>query len=764
MIAIGAPTASHVSPLVSNTVTLQETFLRRYLSVGTVIAVGCVLSALATVWFERLEHATAEARFERAAFDRISAIRQSIDADLDVVRSVVSLYAASQVVDRDEFRAFVQPALAQYQSIQALEWIPRVPAAERQAYEEGARREGIAGFQITERGADGAMEPAADRAEYFPVYFVQPLQGNERAVGFDLASNATRRAALERARDSGEMQASGRITLVQETGSQAGLLIFAPVYRNAAPRGTVEERRESLVGFVLSVFRIGDMIGTALSDLVLGRDMARASAIDLHVYDEDGEPGARLLYASVTHAPHGDDITGEEPAPPGLEQSVAVAGRQWNIVATPLDPDFDGGGVLQPWTVAVVGLAFTILVATYLTFHLNRARAIQRLVGERTAELRSANAAFRESEARTRTVLETAADGIVTLDERGMIEAYNPASESLFGHTAAEATGRPLSFLMPPLAEVLNGPTGTGAVGERLLAIAGDRREILGRHKSGKQFPVELTISDMTLAAGRKFTGWMRDITERKQVERLKNEFISTVSHELRTPLTSINASLGLVADGVTGDIGPEATDLVDIARRNADRLVRLINDILDIEKIESGGMEYVIAVLPLRPLVDQAVEANRAYAAQLGVDFTVTDVAPDTFVRVDADRLIQVLTNLMSNAAKFSPHGDSVEVFLSGLDGAVRVAITDHGGGIPEGFRARVFQKFAQADSSSSRRKSGTGLGLSICRAIIDQLGGRIGFETEVGAGTTFYFELPTCADHAPAPAVDASLLTEVA
>ena len=488
-----------------------------------------------------------------------------------------------RTVGRDEFRAFVQPALARYQSIKAIEWIPRVNASERRAYEDQARREGYAGFQITERGADGAMRPAAERAEYFPVYIVEPLLGNERALGFDLASNVTRLAALERARDSGEMQASGRITLVQETGDQAGLLIFAPVYRNGAPRATIEQRRENLLGFVLSVFRIGDMIGAALRDGGIGPGLAPTLAIDLHVYDQDGAPVSRLLYA--TDAAEGGDLTVHETAPREglrLNQSVTVAGRRWSVTATHLGPDFDGGGVLAPWMVVVIGLAFTVLVATYLAFHLNRARAIQRLVDQRTAEVRAGNAALRESEARTQTVLDTAADGIVTLDHRGIIEAYNPASESIFGHTAAEATGHPLSLLMPPLAEALERNGASGAVEERLLAIAGDRRETTGRHKDGEQFPVEPTVSEMPLDAGRKFTGWIRDITDRKQVERLKNEFISTVSHELRTPLTSINASLGLVADGVTGEIGSEAAELVKIARNNADRLVRLINDILE--------------------------------------------------------------------------------------------------------------------------------------------------------------------------------------
>ncbi len=236
--------------------------------------------------------------------------------------------------------------------------------------------------------------------------------------------------------------------------------------------------------------------------------------------------------------------------------------------------------------------------------------------------------------------------------------------------------------------------------------------------------------------------GVSHDITARKKIERMKNEFVSTVSHELRTPLTSIRGSLGLIAGGVVGTISPQAKALIDIAYSNSERLVRLINDILDIEKIESGKMAFDLQPQELMPLVEQALAANAGYAAHLGVHYVLAQAVPGAQVNVDTDRLIQVLTNLLSNAAKFSPLGAAVELAVTRTDAMLQVAVTDHGPGIPDEFRSRIFQKFAQADSSDTRQKGGTGLGLSICKAIVEHHGGEIGFSTT--GPTTFYFTLP--------------------
>jgi len=249
-----------------------------------------------------------------------------------------------------------------------------------------------------------------------------------------------------------------------------------------------------------------------------------------------------------------------------------------------------------------------------------------------------------------------------------------------------------------------------------------------------------------------RMVGMAHDITDQKKVEILKNELVSTISHELRTPLTSIRGSLGLVAGGVLGQLPAQAKGMVDIAHQNSQRLVLLVNDILDIEKLASGKMEFDLKPHPVLPLLEQGVEANRGYAQPLGVLLEITDAAPDAIVRVDADRFLQVLANLISNACKFSPRGAVVGVGVARAGGFIRVAVTDRGPGIPDAFRPKMFQKFSQADGADNRSNKGTGLGLAICKGMVEQMRGTIGFETEVGRGTTFYFEFREAVDPRPA------------
>lgn len=269
--------------------------------------------------------------------------------------------------------------------------------------------------------------------------------------------------------------------------------------------------------------------------------------------------------------------------------------------------------------------------------------------------------------------------------------------------------------------------------------------ETVHRRKDGSDFPVEVFLQ-LVREKDEKglFVAIVRDVTERKKVDRLKNEFVSTVSHELRTPLTSIRGSLGLILGGVAGDLAPQAKSLLDIAHKNSERLVRLINDILDIEKIESGKMQFDFKPQELMPIVLHAIETNRAYGEQHDVKFEVIASLQQAKVNVDNDRLVQVISNLLSNAAKFSPNGGRVEIAVTHEPGFIRVGVSDHGPGIPDDFHDKIFQKFSQADSSDTRAKGGTGLGLSITKAIVEKMGGEIGFESREGAGTTFYFKLP--------------------
>ncbi len=349
-----------------------------------------------------------------------------------------------------------------------------------------------------------------------------------------------------------------------------------------------------------------------------------------------------------------------------------------------------------------------------------------------------------EESARHKAILDNAVEGIITIDNRGIIEAANSAAENLFGYSQNELLGKNISILTPSPHRENHDLYLQRYLESGKAKIIGTSREVEGVHKNGDLIPLDLSVNDVRIGDRTLFTGILHDLTERKQADRLKNEFVSTVSHELRTPLTSIQGSLGLIKGGACGEIPQQAASLVDVAYRNSERLVRLINDILDMEKIEAGKLDFKMQALEISPLIHQAVESNAAYAEKHGVFLVIKDDLVGVQAVVDSDRFAQVMANLLSNAAKFSPSGAAVEISLTRRAGRLQVSVTDHGPGIAEEFKPRVFQKFSQADSGNTRKTGGTGLGLSICKVIVERMGGDIDFETAAGSGSRFYFTLP--------------------
>jgi signal transduction histidine kinase len=242
-----------------------------------------------------------------------------------------------------------------------------------------------------------------------------------------------------------------------------------------------------------------------------------------------------------------------------------------------------------------------------------------------------------------------------------------------------------------------------------------------------------------------------QDVTERIRVDQMKRDFVSIVSHELRTPLTAIRGALGLILGGATGKAPEKMNDLIKIADDNTQRLLHIINDILDIDKIESGVLEYHFSNVPVMPLLEKAVTNNNSYAQQYDVNLKITQRL-EACINVDSNRIMQVLDNLVSNAIKFSPKGEEVELSVTHHNNNIRISVRDHGPGIPKDFQDKLFDKFTQADFSNTRGANGAGLGLNIAKAVIEHHNGQIGFITDKDEGTTFHFdlpEMPSC-DHA--------------
>lgn len=318
----------------------------------------------------------------------------------------------------------------------------------------------------------------------------------------------------------------------------------------------------------------------------------------------------------------------------------------------------------------------------------------------------------------------------------------NRTAEKLFAgiHSRGDWKGR-------TVAEYISERDQEALMGHCETVIKGPQRrvswEVLTSNGTEYEISLEYVLTD---AGDPRLVAIYRDITARKAADTAKKEFISTVSHELRTPLTSMKGALGLALSGSIGEMPEKVDKMVTMASTNCDRLITLINDILDLEKIEAGKMDFKMEELDLEALVDSAIEANRFYAEKYGVTLVrrTENIEGGYITLGDQNRLMQVMDNLLSNAAKYSPKGKEVQISLSLNRGWIRVSVRDFGQGIPKAAQETIFDKFTQADSSDTRAKGGTGLGLSIARLIVTEHKGRIFFESEENAGTEFFADLP--------------------
>jgi len=368
-----------------------------------------------------------------------------------------------------------------------------------------------------------------------------------------------------------------------------------------------------------------------------------------------------------------------------------------------------------------------------------------RLVGTQTdiTELKSAEAALRASEERFRSAIENAPIGMALLDLSGRWLKVNEALCKFLGYEQHELLETDFQAITHPddletdlalVNDLIQGGIETYQLEKRYL------------HKDGHALWGLLSVSVARDEAGEPayFISQIQDITDRKEMDRLKSEFISNVSHELRTPLTSIRGSLGLIVGAMAKDVPDNVMRLLNIAHKNSDRLILLINDILDLEKLQAGKVHFDMKREDLCEEVRHAAEANQGYADQFGISYDLELPDHPLNVNIDQARFQQILSNLLSNATKFSPKGAHVKLSVAEMGKMVRVSVSDTGDGIPLSFRASIFAPFSQADGSATRKEGGTGLGLHITKQMVERMGGTIDYVSTEGEGTTFWVDLP--------------------
>ncbi len=378
------------------------------------------------------EDDSANINFQSAAFERIDQLQDDLHEALTALSALGAYYDTSPEIDRNQFYRLTQPFLVQELPIHALEWVPRVAHSQRSRYVDAAQRSGYQGFDITEQNTQGEFGQIGQRTEYYPVYFVNPYVGNEKALGFDLGSNVVRRVALEAAMASGDMVATERINLVQETSDQYGILVFRPVYKGGILPPNRSERSTHLIGFALGVFRLGD--------LVEERGKNRMSPIQVFVFDDTAPKGSHLLY------PKSMNIDKVEALPAGARfaRKISVAGRTWTVICMPKSGTFVPGRYTS-MAALEFGFLASLLWATYLKQKVSRFDTIEQVVVERTQQLN-------EERTFSSAIFNTIGGLILVIDRQGAIVRFNMAAEAFTGYSFEEVKGRPFfwrRFLLP---------------------------------------------------------------------------------------------------------------------------------------------------------------------------------------------------------------------------------------------------------------------------------------------------------------------------
>lgn len=376
---------------------------------------------------------------------------------------------------------------------------------------------------------------------------------------------------------------------------------------------------------------------------------------------------------------------------------------------------------------------------------------------EQRRQLASGQERLRETEARAGMVLKEIIESVVVIDQHGIIQLFNPAAEELFGYTAEEAVGRNVNMLMPPPYKEEHDTYIANYLRTGQKKVIGIDREVIGRHKGGTIFPMELRVSEVVVGQDRRlFIGVTRDITERRQAEEIlkkaiimKDEFISTVSHELRTPLSIVKEGLSLLRRERVGRLSGQQKEVVAMTADNIDRLSVLIDDILDVSKLEAGRMTLSKEPVNVVDLIKENCRGWFLQADTKDIRMRLKAAAGAIILAVDKVRFIQIFSNLLSNAVKFTPEGGTIDIMVEEMADKVKFAVRDTGPGIDPENVPRLFEKFRQFSRTYGPGRQGTGLGLSITKSLVELHGGYSGVESEVGKGSTFFFTLPKGGSH---------------
>jgi len=752
-----------------------------------ILLVGLCFTAIVYYYFSKLTFEQDQSRFQKTVEELQDRIKVKIETSVALLRAGSGLFAASEEVTPSEFRRFVEQfdLRANYPGVQGIGFAVTFPPDQKDAIVKRLQAEGDSSFHVW---------PADQRDQYTAIIYLQPADDrNARAMGYDMFTEPVRREAMERARDSGEPAASARVRLVQEGDDQSpqwGFLIYTPVYRNGAPTNTVEQRRAALAGYVYSPYRITDFLAPITS--------AKNYDVSFQIYDGTVTSGEGFLR---------DSLDSPAPSDPHFErcETIPVAGRTWTV-AYGINPSFERGSGRPLLKFTIITGALLSFLFFFVTRAEGRARSRAEQTAE---ELRQSEAAISEANERALLEYERLLVRISSLAQtlgtahelttifRGL-RVFTDASVPCDGffvslydaardvRTACYGWGDGVEIdvsKLPPMPVTEQGPNSravrTGQViitTDYMRATSGGvivgpdnglRPEsslavpmaVMGRiigtievqsyepnayrqeHGTAMSMAANLTAVAIENVRLLKLERTAREAAE--ESNRLKDEFLATVSHELRTPLTAILGWARLLEDGALDS--SVAQQAIETIWRNAKAQAQIVDDILDVSRIITGNLYIDLHPIEVVPVVRNAINVVRPTADAKAIKIeTQIDNTP-AMISGDANRLQQVIWNLLSNAVKFTNSGGRVQVKVSQANSAVEISVSDTGQGIQREFLPYVFDRFSQADSTTTRHHGGLGLGLAIARHLVEIHGGTVRAASRGrGEGATFTITLP--------------------
>lgn len=665
--------------------------------------------------------------FESGVVSILDTVSDCLDIYAQALHGGTGLFSSSDYVTREEWRAYVSGLNLQknYPGMQGVGYSIFIEAEDLNSHIEQLRAEGFPTYVVT---------PEGDRELYSSIVYLEPFEErNLRAFGYDMWSEPVRRSAMELARDTGEITISGKVRLMQEieTNVQAGFLMYSPVYKNETSIISVVEKREAILGYVYSPFRMDDFMSKTLP--------SEEFHIEYEIYD--GNTSEDLTEENLMY-----DSNPEENSAPNFTtvSRMTLFGHNWMVRFKTL-PEFSLSGTEEFLTdILLIGGIFTstLLFIIVYSFANSRKRALT-LAEQITKDLRTEQLGLAAASAKSEAILKSIGDGVVAVDEKNKILFVNKAATTMLMTIKEEMIGKDITKVI----NVFN------AAGKKVSCLKGKNRSTIVhtshffQKKNGAKFPVAFTSSPITLEG--KMIGMIdvfRDITKEKAIDKAKTEFVSLASHQLRTPLTTVKWYTEALLKGDFGRLSKHQTEQLKQVHQGNERMVELVNALLTVSRLELGTLSVEKKKLNIKKFILELIkdQVPQIKEKQIQLKTVLSKTYPS--LHTDEDLLHMIIQNLISNAVKYTDDKGAITITLSAEEDSKELifSVSDTGYGIPKDQQKKIFTKLFRADNAREKVTDGTGLGLYIVKNAAEKLGGKVWFESEENKGSTFFVSLP--------------------